>query len=80
MVPISFLKAECPDPRPTKLGMKEMLHLTGCPRVSSHGPRDGVDIRRPEREGQGQPGATHLIAPWPKLAYMEEPSFALLSP
>lgn len=31
MVPIPFLKAGCPDHRPTKLGMKEMLHLTGTP-------------------------------------------------
>lgn len=46
MVLIPFLKAECPDPRPTKLGMKETLHLTGSPLVSSCGPRDGVDIRQ----------------------------------
>lgn len=31
MVPIPLLKAECPDPRATKLGVNEMLHLTGSP-------------------------------------------------
>lgn len=46
MVPIPFLKAGCPDPGPTRLGMKEMLHLTGSPRVSFCEPRDGVDIRQ----------------------------------
>lgn len=46
MVPIPFLKAGCPDHRPTKLGMKEMLHLTGTPPVSSCGPRDRVDVRQ----------------------------------
>lgn len=60
MVPIPLLKAEWPDPRPTKLRMNEMLHLTGSlPPVSSCGPRDGVDHPMPVERGAVQ-ASSHI--------------------